>query len=129
MTDNDSKHAFAARYLDAVTRKDFRAFEELLAPDVTFQGPAATLSGVREVTAAYRLVSTILVRNDLKKAFADGDDLCLIYDFVTDTPSGAVLTMEWLRLDHGKVRSIRLLTDHVKWPPAVEEARRRAAKA
>jgi hypothetical protein len=111
----------ALAYLDAVGRKDFEAFDRLLAPDVTFQGPNADLAGKAAVSAAYRKLGGMLVRNELRKAFVDGSDVCVIYDFVTDTAAGAVRTSEWLVIEGGLVRSIRLLTDHVRWPKALAE--------
>ena len=128
MTDSKNPRAIALAYLDAAGRKDFQAFETLLAPDVTFRGPAATLSGARNVAAAYARFAPILVQNELKKVFVDANDVCLIYDFVTDTPAGAVPTVEWLAIEDGLVRSIWLVTDHVRWPAALEELGRRAAR-
>jgi hypothetical protein len=124
MPNNDTK-AVALAFLEAVANKRFDAFDALLDPEVSFHGPAGVLSGVRDVSAAYRRVANILIRNDLKRLFVDGDEACLIYDFVTDTSSGAVPTMEWLTLQHGKVRRIQLLVDHKRWPPALEELAKR----
>jgi ketosteroid isomerase-like protein len=119
---------FALSYLAAVERKDFAAFGALLASDVVFTGPETTLEGASAVAAAYRRLSAMLLRNEPRKIFVDGDEICMIYDFVTDTSVGAVPTMEWLRLEHGKVRSIFLLTDHVRWPAALQELTRRSVK-
>jgi ketosteroid isomerase-like protein len=127
MSDTNNPRKVAVAYLEAIGRKDFDAFERLLAPDVTFKGPAATLSGAPNVSAAYQRLAAILVRNDLEKAFVDGNEVCIIYNYVTDTPAGAVPTMEWLKIEDGKIRSIWLLTDHVRWPIALEELGRRAA--
>lgn len=127
MSDTNDPKTVALAYLDAVGRKDFAAVGALLAPDVTFKGPVASLRGYREVAAAYQRVAAILVRNEPKKVFVDGEDVCLLYDFVTDTAAGAVPTMEWVSVKKGKIASIELLTDHVRWPVALEEARRRSA--
>ena len=67
------------------------------------------------------------VRSDVKKAFVDGDEVCVIYDIVTDTPAGAVPAVEWLRLVAGKIQSVRLVYDRVAFAPAAEEIKRRAA--
>jgi len=128
MPERNDPRAIALAYLDAVGRKDYQAFEGLLAPDVTFKGPAATLSGAPDVAAAYRRLGAMLLHNDLQKAFVDGKDVCLIYDFVTDTSVGAVPTMEWLTIEDGRVSAIRILTDHIRWPTALQELGRRAQK-
>jgi ketosteroid isomerase-like protein len=124
-TKNDPK-SVALAYLDAMTRKDFDAFRALLSPGVVFTGPATMLEGAAAVSAAYQRLSAMLVRNEPKKIFVEGDEACVIYDFVTDTSVGAVPTVEWLTLEDGKVRSIFLLTDHVRWPAALSELTRRS---
>ena len=122
--DNDAR-TVAHAYLEAFSRKDFDAFRRLLADDVTFTGPAAKLSGAEAISTAYQRLGGILLRNELKKTFVDKDDVCIIYDFVSDTAAGAVPTVEWLKVDHGKIRSIWLVTDHVRWPAALAELAQR----
>ena len=129
MSEKNDPKTVALAYLAAMGRKDLAALSALLAPDVAFRGPAATLRGQADVSAAYRRATALVVRNDLTKVFVDGPDVCLLYDFVTDTPGGAVPTMEWLNVQQGKIASIVLLTDHVRWPLVLEEAKRRAAAA
>ena len=128
MSNQKDPKTVALAYLEAVGQKDFSTFESLLAPDVAFTGPSATLTGVRDVAAAYKRLGPILLRNELKKAFVDGNEVCLIYDFVTNTPGGAVPTMEWIKIEDGKVRSISLLTDHVRWPVVLQELARRVER-
>lgn len=125
---NDPK-SIALAYLDAVGRKDFAALDALLAPDVQFKGPAMTLTGAREYVSALGRLAPILVRNTVKRAFADGAEVCLIYDFVTDTAAGAVPTVEWLRVEEGRIRSITLYYDRVTFKPVFEEIGRRAQQA
>jgi ketosteroid isomerase-like protein len=126
MTENPDPKIVASRYLEAMSRRDFDEFERWLSPDVVFTGPGATLTGAREVTSAYQRLSSALIRNELRRLFVDGNEACIIYDFVTDTAAGAVPTVEWLKIDRGKIRSIWLVTDHVRWPRALEEIGRRA---
>jgi ketosteroid isomerase-like protein len=118
--DNDAR-TVAHAYLEAFSRKDFDAFRRLLADDATFTGPAAKLSGAEAISTAYQRLARMLVRNELRKTFVDEDEVCIIYDFVSDTSAGAVPTVEWLRVEHGKIRSIWLVTDHVRWPTALAE--------
>jgi hypothetical protein len=35
---------------------------------------------------------------------------------------------QWLEIEEGKIRSIFLLTDHVRWPPVLAELTRRSAR-
>jgi hypothetical protein len=57
--------------------------------------------------------------------FVDGDDAIVFYDFVTDTPVGAVTSVELLRFEDGKVREIDLVFERDRWPEVLEELGRR----
>jgi hypothetical protein len=118
----------ARSYLRAVGDKDLGKVEELLAPDITFVGPAMSLAGVRDVLAALRRISAIHVRNDVKRVFVDGDEVCVIYDFVTDTV-GEVPTIEWLSFENARIRSVKLYYDQVPWQTVRQELAKRAAQA
>ena len=68
----------------------------------------------------------IWVRSDVKKVFADGGDVCVICDLVTNTPAGAVPIVEWLRIEAGRIASVTLVFDRATFKPASEELARRA---
>ncbi len=118
----------ALAYLDAVAKKDLERVEALIDPEIKFVGPAMTISGARDVVAAFRRLGAIHVRSDIKRVFSDGDEVCVIYDFVTDT-AGALPTVEWLRVEHGRIRSVNLYYDQVPWVKVREELARRATQA
>ena len=120
--------AIVRAYLSAVGNKDLGKVEELLAPDVTVVGPANKLSGARDVLAALRRIGAIHVRNDVKRVFVDGDEACVIYDFVTDTV-GTVPTIEWLSFEGGRIRSVNLYYDQLPWQTLRQELAKRAAQA
>jgi ketosteroid isomerase-like protein len=117
--------ATALAYLDAVATKDLGRLETLVTPDVQFTGPASQLRGLRDVRAAFERITPIQVRSDIKRVFSDGNDVCVIYDFVTDT-AGALPTIEWLTLANGRIASIKLYYDQVPWLKIREELARRA---
>ena len=57
----------------------------------------------------------------------DGDQAFVLYDFVTDTAAGAVLSGELVRIEDGLIRSITLIFDWRRWPEVLQEVARRAA--
>lgn len=120
--------AIALAYLDAVGKKDLERVEALVDPQVRFAGPAMTISGARDLLAAFRRIGAVHVRNDVQRVFSDGNEVCVIYDFVTDA-IGAVPTIEWLRIENGRIRDVKLYYDQVPWQTLREELGRRAAKA
>jgi hypothetical protein len=118
-------HDIAIAYLDAVSKKELDRVERLLHPDVQFTGPAMKSGSAREFLVALRRIGAIHVRNDVRRVFADGNEVCVIYDFVTDT-AGALPAIEWLRIEGGRIRSIQLYYDQVPWLKLREEITRRA---
>src|SRR5262245_55682368 len=96
MTDDPKTIALA--YIHGCSRKDFDTVARLLAPDLRFEGPGNALTGAAPYLDVLRRISAVWVRSDVKKVFVDGADVCVVYDFVTDTAAGAVPTAEWLRI-------------------------------
>ncbi len=120
-----TNESIALAYLDAVGKKDMKRVEELLSPDIQFTGPVMKLSGVREVLASFQRIGAIHVRNDIVRVFSDKEEVCVIYDFVTDT-IGSVPTIEWLRFANGTIMGVNLFYDQVPWMALREELARRA---
>jgi ketosteroid isomerase-like protein len=121
--------ALALEYLDAVGKKELDRLDSLLAPDLAFRGPSMTRSTARDFVGALARLGAIHVRNDVRRVFVDGDDVCVIYDFVTDTPAGTLPMIEWLHFRDGRIGAIDLYYDRVPWKTAQEEIAARAARA
>jgi hypothetical protein len=122
---NDSK-SIALSYIEACGRKDFDGVQRLLNPDVKFVGPGNAVTGATPYLAVLRRIAPVWVRSDVRQAFSEGPEACVIYDFVTDTPAGAVPIVEWLRVEEGRITSINLFFDRVAFKPASDEIARRA---
>jgi hypothetical protein len=118
----------ALEYLGAVGRKEFHRIKELLAPELSFRGPATAYSTAEDFIVSLKRLAAIHVRSDVKRVFADTDEACVIYDFVTDTPVGALPTVEWLRMEGGRICSIHLYYDRVPWKSVMDEIASRAAQ-
>jgi ketosteroid isomerase-like protein len=119
----------ALEYLNAVGRQQYDRIEALLAPDLQFRGPSMTRTSAGEFVAALKRLGAIHVRNDVKRVFVDGDEVCVIYDFVTDTPAGSLPTIEWLRFDGERIQSIDLYYDRLPWQQVMAEIAERGARA
>jgi hypothetical protein len=117
-----------SEYVLAAGDRRFDRFEELLHPDVEFGGTTVVeLRGASAVAEGYRRLGPIILRNDIKQMVVDGDKAFVLYDFVTDTAVGPVLTGELLTVDEGRIRSIVLLFDWRRWPEVLGELERRSA--
>jgi ketosteroid isomerase-like protein len=124
----DNPKQIALAYIDGCSRKDFDAVAPLLAPDIRFAGPATSSTGAAPYLAVLRRVGTVWVRSDVRKVFTDGPDVCVIYDFVTDTPAGAVPIVEWLHVEGGRITSVNPYFDRVAFKPASDEMPRRSSQ-
>jgi SnoaL-like domain len=116
-----------ADYIQAVGEGRLDRVEELLHPDVDFGGTAAELHGANAYVSALRRLARVVVRNDIKQIIVEGNQAFVLYDFVTDTEVGAVLSGELLTIEDGRIRSVALLFDHRRWPEVLQELGRRSA--
>jgi len=109
--------------------KRFDRLTELLHPELEARRPSGSVLGKKDYLAGTRRLAPILLRNDVRRVFVDGDEAVVCYDMVTDSPAGFVRTTEWLTFADGKVRSSVLLHDGQRWPEVLAELVRRAASA
>lgn len=123
---SQSPREVAVAYIEACGRKDLEGVAALLAPEVHFVGPGNQLTGADRYLAVLRRLGPVWESSDLKHVFVDGDDVCVIYDFVTNTAAGAVPIAEWLEIRDGKVAAVRLIFDRLTFKPASDELARGA---
>ncbi|WP_308466550.1 nuclear transport factor 2 family protein [Rathayibacter soli] len=120
--------AIATAYIDTVGRGDLAPLDELLADDLV-ASVGGNVSTKQEWIAALGRLLPALVRNDIRHAYADGDNACVVYDFVTNTPAGAVVCVEDLEIDaEGRIRRIELVFDKVAFAPVNAALQERAAR-
>lgn len=124
---NETASAETARnYIEAVGRHDLDSVRELLADDLVARFAGDSLPKEGWLTALGGLLP-ILLRNEIRHVSAAGDDACVVYDFVTDTPAGAVACVELIGTEQGKIRSIELILDRVAFAPVNQALQDRAA--
>lgn len=114
--------AFGEGRLDDVAR--------MLHPDVEFDGTAKPTRGRDAYMSGLPRLVSVLERNELKDVIVDGEKAFILYDFITATPAGAVLSGELVTFDaDGLITKITLLFDHRRWPEVIAEVQRRATAA
>ena len=101
----------------------------LLAPDVTYAGPGNATQGAAAYLAVLRRLGPIWKGSEVKKVFADGGEVCVIYDFVTDTAAGKVPIVEWVTVRAERIASIRLFFDRLTFKAAADALAQRAQQA
>jgi limonene-1,2-epoxide hydrolase len=98
-------------YQAALGRGDFAAARELLHDDLAFHGPIDTFNRADEYLAASKRLANIIQRIDVKKVFAEGNDVCVLYDMVTNTPAGTAFIVEWYQVRGDKIGALRAVFD------------------
>jgi ketosteroid isomerase-like protein len=126
---NMDRKTLTLEYLRAVASQDYTTVERLLAPDLRFRGPTMSRSSAADFIGALKRLSAIHVRSDVKRVFVDGDEVCVIYDFVTSTSAGALSTIEWLHFDGGRIAAIDLFYDRLPWQAVMQTLAERSAEA
>jgi hypothetical protein len=106
------------------------ALREMLHPELEFDGTVARATRGRDeyLSGLPRLVS-VLKGNELRAVLVDGERSFVLYDVVTDTSAGPVLSGELLTFEDGLIRKITLLFDWRHWPEVVAEMQARASAA
>ena len=106
-------------YVRAVGEHRLEDLRPMLAEDAEFTLGDATYRGVDAFIGAFVRLMPIVERNDIRKIFVDGDEACVIYDFVTRTPVGPVVSVEYLKLASGRIRSSLLVFERQHWPEVI----------
>jgi hypothetical protein len=110
----------AAAYIDAAGSKDYDALAGYLTDDVSFKGPFMSSDSSAAFIASLKRMAPIWVRNDVRAAFSEGDRAAVFYDFVTNTPAGALQCAELLTFRGDRIASIELLFDRQSFAPAAQ---------
>ena len=103
----DTPRDVVASYIRALDAQEYEKAMEHLKEDVRIQGPAGETFG--KPLDFVEMLQKYHGRYDVKKTFADGDDVCLLYDLKTTGPT--VFMASWYRVRDGKIASIRTVFD------------------
>jgi SnoaL-like domain len=124
-----SIHDLTTTYIQAVGEHRLESLREMLDPDAEFRLGDNTFRGPDAFIGAFVRLMPILERNDIRRIFVDGDEACVIYDFVTDTPAGPILSIEYLKFRDGRIASSLLVFERLHWPEVMKVLLEREAEA
>ena len=100
----------ATTYFDAWKVKDFDTMRSLVAEDVMFEGPLATLEGAEDYIKGIQGLSQVISEIVIQKIFVDGQDVLTWYEMHT-TVASPVAVANWLHVEEGKITSVRVAFD------------------
>ena len=100
----------ATTYFDAWKANDFDTMRSLVADDVRFEGPLATLEGAEDYMEGIRRLSRVISDIVIRKVFVDGQDVLTWYDMHT-TGASPVAVANWLHVEEGKITTLQVAFD------------------
>jgi limonene-1,2-epoxide hydrolase len=106
----DDPASVATTYFDAWKADDFDTMRSLVADDVRFEGPLATLEGAEDYMKGIRRLSRVISEIVIQKVFVDGRDVLTWYEMHT-TVASPVAVANWLRVEEGKITALRVAFD------------------
>ena len=106
-----SAREIVEKYKAAMGQGDFTTARKLLHDDLVFEGPIDTFNKADDYIEANKRLAKIIQGVDVKKVFADGNDVCMLYNMVTNTPAGTAFIVEWFQIRDDKIGSLRAVFD------------------
>jgi hypothetical protein len=104
-------------YEDALGSGDWAAARGFLKDDLKFKGPIAQYERPEPYIEDLKRLHIIVKDVQMKKIFVDGNDVCLLYDMVTNTPARTAFICEWHHVEGSKIGSIRVVFDATPFAP------------
>lgn len=105
LASNSAKDVVLA-FIHALNSENFAAARELASDDLAFVG----VMGSREGADAYfKDMERMRLKYDVKKVFAEGDDVCLLSDLAISNLT--IFCCSWYRVQRGKVKSLQVVFD------------------
>jgi limonene-1,2-epoxide hydrolase len=108
LTNSPSVETYKA-YAEALNALDIDRTRTCLHDDLTYQGPVGETQGAN---AYLKQVSAIGLRQEVRKIFVDGDDVCVLADLsIAKVPDVRLFGCGWFQVKEGKIVSIRTIFD------------------
>jgi limonene-1,2-epoxide hydrolase len=101
-------------FIEALERKDFKTVRSYISDNISVLAPGPvelTTFNQAEPFATY-LEHVNLPRLEIKKEFADSNDVCLLYEMNYREPPVTTFVCGWFHVnDEGKISSLRFVLD------------------
>ena len=108
--DATETRTIAAIYFRAWQERDFATLRGILADDVAFRGPLATLDNADDCVKGLQGMAEILDDIVVQHVFVDGPDVLTWFDLHT-TVAPPAPTANWQHVENGKITAINVTFD------------------
>ena len=100
------------KFYAAVQKKDIASARTYLNDDLLFLGLFETYRNAEEYIAALTKLLQIVVRLDVKRVIAEGNDAAVFFELETKAPAAATtLVAEWHQVKGGKISHVESAFD------------------
>ncbi len=99
------------RYFTAMVSKDFTTMRTLLHDDVSFKGALGTTAGAEDYIEGIKQITANTTALNRRVIFAEGENVCQIYDMVVATPTVTVPIAQWLTVRDGRIAMLQVFFD------------------
>lgn len=101
------------RYYESWNFKKGEGLKDLVAADVSYQGPLERASNADEMIAMAAKYAPMHGGMRVLRQFEDGDNVCSIYELIVKTPEWtlSIPTAAWIRVAKGRVAEQRVFQD------------------
>ena len=100
-----------AAFQQAMGKGEFASARKLLRDDVSFIGPIGNFNGADALIAALRELQAHVEHAEMRRVFADGEDVLVVFDLVIKTPHHTATIAEWYRVKNRKIGMMRAMFD------------------
>ena len=92
--------------IDAINNLDFKTARNFLSDNISFSSPVGTRDGIESYI---KDMERLKLKFHLKKVLADGNDVCLLYDFSVGSLN--IFGCGWYQVENGKIHSLKVIYD------------------
>lgn len=111
MNDIETTRKIIEGYTGAWSSGDLEAARFYLADDLQFRGSVDNFNDADSLIRALSVFLPILKSINMISTFYHEDEAIQMYDCVTDSPAGTIRTVEYFKLEDGKIKEIKLIFD------------------
>jgi len=106
MSSEKSAREVVLACVEAINQEEFALARQYVSDDLSFIG---TLGSRQGADAYFNDMERMRLKYDVKKVFADGQDVCLFYDLAM--AGTTIFVCAWYQVEDAKIRSLKVNFD------------------
>lgn len=100
-----------AKYQEAMGRGDWKGMRSHLRDDLEFSGPLDSFHRADDYIAALQKLYPMVEGVDIKRIFAEGDDVAVLCDLKFKPPMPTMYVVEWYQVKGDKIARVQVVFD------------------